>query len=441
VLSFKRYIQYYQEHWQDLRCQPTIMPFAGFINKPDGLSFIAFTEENYKYCNQETINKEMVKQMSPFYETQQKNSESAQSANKNVAGFIQSNNETADNTESAMNAGADKITKTASIMNYGYTLFMSFFSKITDIMTSFFQFSLTGVTWSNMFVKVLSWAFTIILTVFFVVSVVPAIPFFILIFPLLVYILWLFVLIILYKFDMYGSIINSSMSTIEPFTLKQPKPRKISLCFDQKTQIKTINGSKKIKKIKIGDVLQNGEMVTATFKTIAPNTMFKLKGIVVSGDHYVFNNGWVKVKYHPESIEIPYRKKFLYCLNTTSKKIRIGDQVFMDWDELNDNRIKIITQYLKSHNKNLNELHSFMDKGYLGGLMVKTNLGTKRMFNLQPGDILYDGSRIMAKVTIKGDDLYRKNRHLKIYNVVTDTGFFKNKRDYNFIIDKLFYMT
>jgi len=66
----------------------------------------------------------------------------------------------------------------------------------------------------------------------------------------------------------------------------------------------------------------------------------------------------------------------------------------------------------------------------------------KKIKNIKPGQLLNENVRVLAVVRIKGDDLIRPRRML--YHLVTDTGFFKNKKyytDYNFIIDKLFYIS
>jgi len=433
ILSFKRYSQYYKNNWEDLRCDPTIMPFAGFINKPDNESIVQYTQNNYNYCSLRIVNEEMETQFAPFYEAQENFNKTALGANANTAAVVSNNNELANNNEDALNSGADKLSKTFSLLNYGYTIFMSFFSNILDIMTGLFQFSLTSVTWSTMFTKVLMTAVKVMLVVFFVVVVLSLMPFW----WIIPFIFFVVVTVIVFKFGDYVDIITSSMSKVEPFTLMKPKP---SLCFDKKTIIQTMNGYKTIQRIRVGDVLHGGEVVTAKFKTIAPFTMFNLNGIIVSGDHYVFKDKWIKVKDHPESVAFQYRKKFLYCLNTTSKRIKIGIYEFMDWDELDEKGEKIVGDYLESHGRKRDDIHSFMDRGYHRNLLVKTNRGYKKICRLEPGDICY-GSKILAKVTIKGDDLVQKHRHLKLYNVVTDTGYFKNKRDYNFIIDNLFYMS
>ena len=438
-LSFKKNIQYYKDNWPNVRCLPHIMPFAGIINKPKDSSVIGFTEENYNYCNQQVINQEMNNQFQPLLDLQA-------SFNNNQSNSIQSDATTsnasatnAKNSQDATNKGVSKTMVVFGLLKYGYTLFIDIFLKITNVISSFFNFSMSGATWGTLFLKILSKAVMIIITIFFIIAVIPTIPYWFLIIPLFLFILYVIVYVIGVQLNDYVSIVPNAMSQFEPFaTMKTPK-RKISLCFDENTKIATCNEMKKIKKIKVGDYLLDGSMVTATFKTMAYPIMFNLNGIIVSGDHYVYHNKWIKVKNHPDSFAVFYKKKFLYCLNTTSKRIMIKNQVFLDWDELDDKKIKVIELYLKSEGKYLEELHSVMDKGYNRHFMVKMKKGYKQICDIQPEEVLYDGSKIMALVTIKGDDLYEKTKQIKKYNLVTDTGYFKKRPDYNFIIDKLFY--
>lgn len=48
-------IQPIKEDWSNQRCNPRIMPFAGFINKPDNKSVAEFTNENFAYCMQNIL--------------------------------------------------------------------------------------------------------------------------------------------------------------------------------------------------------------------------------------------------------------------------------------------------------------------------------------------------------------------------------------------------
>ena len=39
-----------KDDWANQRCHPTVIPFAGIINKPDDKTVVEFTEENFTYC-------------------------------------------------------------------------------------------------------------------------------------------------------------------------------------------------------------------------------------------------------------------------------------------------------------------------------------------------------------------------------------------------------
>ena len=75
-----------------------------------------------------------------------------------------------------------------------------------------------------------------------------------------------------------------------------------TLCFDKNTLIETNKGKIKIKNLKPGDILANGDKITAVFKLAYENLdMYKLNGITVTGCHKVLhcNLGWIDVKDHP----------------------------------------------------------------------------------------------------------------------------------------------
>ena len=38
--------------WKNQRCKPYVIPFAGFINKPDNMTITEFTQQNFDFCNQ-----------------------------------------------------------------------------------------------------------------------------------------------------------------------------------------------------------------------------------------------------------------------------------------------------------------------------------------------------------------------------------------------------
>lgn len=43
------------DDWNNQRCKPYIIPFAGLINKPKDISFNEFTKQNFDYCTQNIL--------------------------------------------------------------------------------------------------------------------------------------------------------------------------------------------------------------------------------------------------------------------------------------------------------------------------------------------------------------------------------------------------
>lgn len=114
-----------------------------------------------------------------------------------------------------------------------------------------------------------------------------------------------------------------------------------TFCFPPWTPIKLKDGSTKmIKDIAIGDVLEDGDEVTATFQFSADGQEMVTfpGGVKVSTNHYVQHEGaWIKAVDHPESIEIgPWsggNNDPLICLNTDTHKFKVDRWIFRDYDE------------------------------------------------------------------------------------------------------------
>ena len=133
-----------------------------------------------------------------------------------------------------------------------------------------------------------------------------------------------------------------------------------NICFDGNTLVKLEDGNlKKIKNIKINDILFDGGKVLGLMKFEAKHTlMYIYKNIIVSGDHLVLeNNKWIRVCNSKNSVFIPkYDEKYIYCLQTEFNVILINDIIFSDYMEISDiilnNRINNL---IKNHlNKEIN---------------------------------------------------------------------------------------
>ena len=139
-----------------------------------------------------------------------------------------------------------------------------------------------------------------------------------------------------------------------------------TFCFDPDTLI-FVKGSGliPIKNVEIGDVLEGGEKVTATFQFAADGqAMVKLGDVLVSTNHYLLAPGkvqgvkWIQAKDHPDAriagewsggLERP-----LICLNTDTHSFNIGGYVFKDYDETSEGDKEAMEEVMKM----LNGLHS-----------------------------------------------------------------------------------
>lgn len=189
-----------------------------------------------------------------------------------------------------------------------------------------------------------------------------------------------------------------------------------SSCFDKNTLIEMNDGNKKkINEIKIGDILKDNNRVTATMKsTIGDNKMYRINNILVTGCHKILIDGnWINVdKYKNSSLINDYSEEFVYCLNTESKLINIDDFIFMDWDELDFNEIKILE---KKYKYNINKI---FNNGLCGNTKIITNNGDKLLKDIKVGDNLGDDNYVLATINVLSKDLHIINKDIDDKNII-----------------------
>ena len=168
--------------------------------------------------------------------------------------------------------------------------------------------------------------------------------------------------------------------------------------------------------IKIGDVLVGGATVTATIKYAAQDQQaFSLNGVTVTGEHRVFSekSGWIKVKNHPQSIRIPdFKDPFVYCLNTTAKTFRVGEMLYSDWDDIDDEVLAKIKKNAFPNNLPAGftaaDIHKYLDSGIKGGAGSLVELADGRRLPIDQVEVnhwLKGGERVVGTVIINAADL------------------------------------
>lgn len=264
-------------------------------------------------------------------------------------------------------------------------------------------------------------------------------------------------------------------------------------CFDEDTIIHMRHGeTKRICDIQPYDVLKNGTMVTSIMKVKRGNIkMYKYDNVIVSKHHRIIfsDDTYIPVYKCNESIQLnDYNKPYIYCINTTTKFIKINNTYFVDWDDLDKDEISKVYGELNDsvENSNLQRqldinsnqicrhlLHEYIDNGFHGKTKINLKNGeTIQLKDIQPGMITVNNNTIVALIVMKMknvplielldentrtgiicsynkipmemkniDFIKRTNQEYIMYHVITDTteidiGKF-TFRDYNYLMETL----
>jgi len=187
-------------------------------------------------------------------------------------------------------------------------------------------------------------------------------------------------------------------------------------CFDKYTLLKMKDGSmKSMISINPGDILQGNNTVTSKMTLDSKGQeMFNIGGTIVSGSHKILHKGrWLSVSKHPERKIIPYYEApLIYCLNTSLKRIQIGEQTYMDWDELYDEDIENIKHEISREPLDSMALHTFFDSGFSGETKITMNdLSIKNIKDIQVGDVLDNNILVFGIVTVNGGTLNKQYQY------------------------------
>jgi hypothetical protein len=181
-------------------------------------------------------------------------------------------------------------------------------------------------------------------------------------------------------------------------------PAKPHVCFDKYTKISCECGvTKPIYKIKVGDVLADGSIVTAKLKLArGDSVMYLLNGVMVTGTHVVkYKHTWIPVSTHPQSVRVlNYKRDTIYCINTTSGVIKMSYDVYTDWNEM------------------LPDDFTYNQEN------TSVKLKSGQILPIQCillGDVLDNGEVVtgIVKTLYTGEPLHRLDRKIKYYHLYT----------------------
>ena len=388
-------IQPIKNDWINERCNPKYIPFAGLINGKSGKESLKFTEDNFSGCVQSILQNMTSYIFKPFYYIVDVITEIL----KGIVIDIDMIRNLLNNVRTALSgvlnevfkrinifmipiiqmviAVKDMMSKTVGIVTATlYTVFGAYYT-LKSLIGSIFELLL----------KILGIIIGV-LVVFIALSFVPIIGFIgtagaFATIPIMMFVL---IPIILMKIFM-SDILNTSGSVI---------PGIPGFCFSKETTIPLLNGEMKpIDTLNVGDKLLDNSTVTSTFILSSKDQeMYNLNGVAVTGGHRVLYYGYyIHVRYHPDAVKVKdFNDLFVYCFNTTSKKIHLGSNVFLDWDEIDDESRKLYTtddKFLKN------------ESGICGDTMIRLKNGTsKPLKDILIGDVLMHGEKVKGLVKI-----------------------------------------
>jgi len=401
------------DNWANYRCKPYIIPFAGFITKPEGVSAMDYTSQNFNYCTQSVLKSGMGSLLNPmtFVTNLIKNIlDGIAIAINDIRGmFNKIRTEIQQIVQEIMGrimnviiplqqifiSFKDLISKTQGVMTTGLYTFLGSYLTLKSLMGTIAKTILTILTILSVEIAVFwllpfSWPWAITNTAIFVAISIPL-----------------------------AIILNFMNTTLQTNVGTIPKLK----CFDEDTILTMNDGSeKRIVDIKNGDILLDNNVVTATIQVeSAGSQMYSLDGILVSDTHIVkYKDLWIPISKHPNAKKYAfYDKKYLYCLNTSKKVIVIKSNTFTDWDEVYTTElIKLKQNKTKSftHNK---DIHTYLDGGFIGNTPITLKNGSSiEIKNVKIGEILKNGETVYGIVKIDGNEV--ANQYKYILNDVSD---------------------
>lgn len=234
------------------------------------------------------------------------------------------------------------------------------------------------------------------------------------------------------------------------FKLPTRAPPSIPGCFSKNTIIVKINKSHvKINKsnvtidaIEIGDYINDTKtQVTGIIKFSAKDQhIYNLHDVIVTGEHRVFHDtlGWIKVKNHPDSIFMnDFNEPYVYCLLTNIKEFKIGNIIYSDWDDIDK---EVMTKLIKNcsylpTNFKKTDIHSNLNNGFYELSKIKLLDGSiQNIKDINVDDILNNGEKVLGIVKI---DATKLNGGLNKYNIPFNNNLSPHLDSNNNTINKL----
>ena len=478
-LSLKKKQKYYKKNWPKHRCDPSITPFAGFLNPPPGSNFkekMDYTVKNYAMCNMNILQSNVGLFTKPMAGAQNMIAFlmlialSALDFLRNIYNIIR---------DALMNIISNLFGKFANVMIQMQLWLANLKDTLWKIAGTFLSFLFFGVGSLYTTLSVLNNLVAVVLIILAIITIVSLFSLgLIYIVPWLgipSYIIWsvayLTISVPLIIVAVFGAVINNTAK-------QQQCDADPNCCFHGDTIVKTESGLIKMSDIVIGEKLENDNIVHSIMKITPNEPLYNLNNILVSGNHYFYckKNGYIKVKESSDSKITDIKTDYYYCLITSKKEIIINNIKFCDWDDLDiTDSMQIKNMFDIDKVEELNEkFNTCLHPNTIIYLKNKKNKikNKKKIKNIKIGDELIDGSIVECIIkskepkniieynidnkTIIGKNIYfsnlgdfnkikeesiQTNEKLIYYSIITNTGILNIEnieiKDHNSVFDTI----
>jgi len=204
-----------------------------------------------------------------------------------------------------------------------------------------------------------------------------------------------------------------------------------TLCFSPETLIDLPNSKKEIRQIKPGETLIDNNIVLGTVNIASKKQvdLYQYNGVLVTGDHLVYNKNWKRVnQLTNRGFTQAYPK--LNCLITSSGTMSINGELWRDYTDNNNESINnfIQTKLLEKLNKEkLKFLINHINE-MVWGFHPDTIIYNRKISSFKPGEII-DGREVKAIITIAKNTM--NTYKIKNKNIITSGNVIINDGKWN----------
>tara|TARA_B110000858_G_scaffold194808_1_gene249952 strand:+ start:3 stop:1571 length:1569 start_codon:yes stop_codon:yes gene_type:complete len=388
--------------WINQKCKPGVIPFAGLINKPDGVSGSDYTNQNFTECIRDILRNVTDNAFTPFYQLMKILSEVFRIFNESIQMVRQLFNNLRLSMEAFVkDVMARAVNITIPLINIVIAAKSIIGKTIGTFATAIYTLLGGYLTAQSLALYVIKSINHILYVISGIVVALWAIAWFV--FPAgiaaaagtAIFTLILVPLILLKVF------VDNVLE------IQTDRPPKTPACFSGNTLLKLKDNTyKKISDINLNDVLIDGSIITAKMKASSHDQeIHELDNIIVTGNHNIFHSikGWITAKEHPDSVLVNnFKDPFVYCINTNTKTIKINGNTFADWDDIDDDDIsKLKNNFSLPTDFNPEDIHKYFDAGFHPNMKLKLeNNNIVKIKDIKVNDILNNGERVCAIVSI-----------------------------------------